>query len=122
MARRPTPPVVCEVRPARRCRRRAADASSSQVDSEMEHTMDLGAMIAAESTSWPEAAIAIAGIALVASVAVVAVWQALATWRTRIAVTREGAYRKLAEQTERELREIDGRLNSREQVGERGGR
>jgi len=84
--------------------------------------MDLGAMIAAESTSWPEAAIAIAGIALVASVAVVAVWQALATWRTRIAVTREGAYRKLAEQTERELREINERLNSREQVGERGGR
>ena len=51
--------------------------------------MDLGTVMAAESTSWPEAAIAIAGIALVASVAVVVVWQALATWRARIAVTRE---------------------------------
>ena len=84
--------------------------------------MDLGTVMAAESTSWPEAATAIAGIALVASVAVVVVWQALATWRARIAVTREQAYRKLAEQTERELREINERLNSREQVGERGGR
>jgi hypothetical protein len=78
----------------------------------MEPTMELGTVMAAESTSWPEAAIAIAGIALVASVAVVVVWQALATWRARIAVTREQAYRRLAEQTERELREINERLNS----------
>jgi len=84
----------------------------------MEHTMDLGTVMAAESTSWPEAAIAIAGIALVASVAVVVVWQALATWRARIAVTREQAYRKLAEQTERELREINERLHSRGHVSE----
>ena len=77
--------------------------------------MQLATVIAAESTSWPEAAIAIAGIAVVASVAVVVVWQALATWRARIAVTREQAYRKLAEQTERELRAINERLNTREQ-------
>jgi hypothetical protein len=44
-------------------------------------------------------------------VAVIVVWQALATWRARITVTREDAYRKLAEQTERELREIDERLD-----------
>jgi hypothetical protein len=68
--------------------------------------MEPGTVIAATTTSWPEAAIAIAGIALVASVAVVVVWQALATWRTRMAVTREEAYRKLAEQTARELHEI----------------
>ena len=68
--------------------------------------MNVGTVIAATTTSWPEAAIAIAGIALVASVAVVVVWQALATWRTRMAVTREEAYRKLAEETARELHEI----------------
>lgn len=79
--------------------------------------MELGAVMAAGSTSWPEAAIAIAGIALVASVAVVVVWQALATWRARIAVTREQAYRKLAEQTERELRRINERLNRGDEAG-----
>jgi hypothetical protein len=67
-------------------------------------------LFTAASTSWPEAAVAIAGIALVASVAVVVVWQALATWRTRIAVAREQQYRALAEQTARDLAEIRGRL------------
>jgi hypothetical protein len=57
-------------------------------------------------TSWPDAAIAIAGVALVGSVVVIVVWQALATWRTRISVSREDAYRKLAERTARDLREI----------------
>jgi hypothetical protein len=66
--------------------------------------------IAADTTAWPEAAIAIAGIALVGTIAVVVVWQALSTWRTRIAVTRENAYRKLAEQTAEELRELNERL------------
>ena len=47
--------------------------------------------------NWPEAAIAIAGIALVGSVLVVAVWQLLATWRTRMVGARETEYRKLAE-------------------------
>jgi hypothetical protein len=72
----------------------------------MEHEMNVGTVIAATETSWPEAAIAIAGVALVASVSVVVVWQALATWRTRMAVTREESYRKLAEETARELHEI----------------
>jgi hypothetical protein len=49
--------------------------------------------------NWPEAAIAIAGIALVGSVIVVAVWQLLATWRTRMVGSRETEYRKLAEQS-----------------------
>ena len=67
-------------------------------------------MVAAQETSWPEAALGIAGIALVGSVVVVVIWQALVTWRTRMAVTREEAYRSLAEQTARELRELNQRL------------
>lgn len=70
--------------------------------------MELETIVAA--TSWPDAGVAIAGIALVGSVLVVVIWQALATWRTRIAVTREEAYRKLSEQTARDLREIRQRL------------
>jgi Tfp pilus assembly protein PilO len=49
--------------------------------------------------NWPEAAIAIAGIALVGSVLIVAVWQLLATWRTRMVGARETEYRKLAEES-----------------------
>ena len=71
----------------------------------------IGSMtFAATTTTWPEAAIAIAGVALVGAVAVVVVWQALATWRTRIAVTREQAYRTLAEQTARQLADLNRRL------------
>src|SRR5215207_8316360 len=54
---------------------------------------------AVETTeNWPEAAIAIAGIALVGSVIIVALWQLLATWRTRMVGSRETEYRRLAEQ------------------------
>ena len=70
--------------------------------------MDLETTMAA--TSWPDAAVAIAGIVLVGSVVVVVIWQALATWRTRIAVTREQAYRTLAEQTAGDLRDIRRQL------------
>lgn len=66
--------------------------------------------VMAAGTSWPDAAIAIAGIALVMSVAVVVIWQVLSTWRARIAVTREQAYRELAERTARELHEVNERL------------
>jgi hypothetical protein len=69
-------------------------------------------LLTAATTSWPDAAVAIAGIALVASVGVVVVWQSLATWRTRIAVVREQAYRALAEQTARDLAEIRERLGA----------
>jgi F0F1-type ATP synthase membrane subunit b/b' len=48
--------------------------------------------------NWPEAAIAIAGIAFVFGLIMVVVWQVLATWRSRMMVAREEAYRKLAEQ------------------------
>jgi hypothetical protein len=68
------------------------------------------AALTAASTSWPDAAIAIAGVALVGSVAVVVIWQALLTWRTRIAVTREQQYRALAEQTASDMAEIRERM------------
>jgi hypothetical protein len=71
-------------------------------------------LIAATSTSWPDAAIAIAGVALVGAVAVVVVWQALATWRARIAVAREHAYQRLAEQTASDLRALNRRLEEGE--------
>jgi hypothetical protein len=75
-------------------------------------------LLTAADTSWPDAAVAIAGIALVASVGVVVVWQALATWRTRIQVARERHYRELAEQTARDLAEIRGRLGDDRDVSE----
>jgi hypothetical protein len=71
--------------------------------------MPITHLIAAQQ-GWPEAAVAIAGIALVGGVVVVVVWQALATWRARIAVAREEAYRELAVQLARELRLLNTRL------------
>jgi hypothetical protein len=70
------------------------------------------ALFMAAGTSWPDAAIAISGVALVGTIAVVVVWQALATWRARIAVTREEAYKKLAERTAQDLEEINRRLDA----------
>lgn len=80
------------------------------------------ALTAATTTSWPDAAVAVAGIALVASVAVVMIWQALATWRMRIAVAREQVYRSLAEQTARDLRALTRRLEHDGVAGEEGDR
>ena len=82
------------------------------------HRHMMNAALTAASTSWPEAAIAIAGVALVGAVAVVVIWQALLTWRTRMAVTREEQYRELAEQTARELAEIRERLGDAQHAGE----
>jgi hypothetical protein len=52
-------------------------------------------MLDAATDGWPEAAVAIAAIALVASVVNVAVWQLLATWRKRMAGAREADCRAL---------------------------
>ena len=52
-----------------------------------------------DSTSWPEAAIAIFGILFVTTVITVVVWQIFGTWRARMSVAREAAYRQLAEET-----------------------
>ena len=76
----------------------------------------------AAQESWPEAAVAIAGIALVGSVIVVVVWQALATWRTRIAVAREEAYRRLAEQLARELQQLNAYVRDSEGAKDEGHR
>jgi DNA-binding transcriptional ArsR family regulator len=51
------------------------------------------------ATEWPEAAIAIAGIAFVTIVVSVAVWQIFSTGRTAISKRSEETYRKLAEET-----------------------
>lgn len=61
--------------------------------------MQITLLQTAQGTHWPDAMIAIAGIALVTIVAAVAIWQGLGTWRARIAVAREDAYRQLAERT-----------------------
>jgi hypothetical protein len=49
--------------------------------------------------SWPDAAIAMAGITMLTAIAVVVIWQVFASWRARVSLAREEAYRKLAEQT-----------------------
>lgn len=49
-------------------------------------------------TAWSDAGIAIAGIVFVTTVATVAIWQIFGTWRARMIVAREDAYRKLAEE------------------------
>jgi hypothetical protein len=50
-------------------------------------------------TDWPEAMIAVGGIAMVTIIAAIAIWQVLASWRARMSVAREEAYRKLAEES-----------------------
>ncbi len=52
-------------------------------------------MIAA--TAWPDAAIAIAGVLLVLTVVVALIAAVSSTFRARMSVQRETAYRKLAE-------------------------
>lgn len=48
-------------------------------------------------TSWPDAAVAIAGIALVIAVAVTIIVSVSSTVRARMSVQREQAYRQLAD-------------------------
>jgi hypothetical protein len=54
-------------------------------------------MIAA--TSWPEAAVAIAGVVLVLGVSVAVIAAVASTLQARMSVQREVAYRKLAEES-----------------------
>jgi hypothetical protein len=49
-------------------------------------------------TDWPEAMIAVGGIAMITVITAVAIWQVLASWRARMSIAREDAYRKLAEE------------------------
>lgn len=48
-------------------------------------------------TSWPEASIAIAGVAFVTVVASMLIWQIFATGRTGLSAKRENAYQELAQ-------------------------
>jgi type VI protein secretion system component VasK len=78
-------------------------------------------MIAA-TTNWAEAAIAMVGILFVTTVITVAIWQVFGTWRARMSVAREEAYRKLAtEATELQRRVADelAELRARTQELER---
>ena len=46
------------------------------------------------ATSWPDAMVAVAGIALITVITVVVVIQLAATWRARVSVAREDGYRQ----------------------------
>lgn len=49
---------------------------------------------------WPVAIIALGSIAMITAIVVVAIWQVLGTWRARMSVAREDAYRRLAEESQ----------------------
>ena len=46
---------------------------------------------------WPQAMIAVGGIAMVTIIVVVVVWQVFLSWRAKMSIAREEAYRQLAE-------------------------
>ena len=83
-------------------------------------------MTALAQTSWPDASIAIVGILFVTALSVVAIWQIFATAKTRMAVSREQAYKRLAEEavqvqskTAEELAQTSAELTElRRQTGE----
>jgi len=52
-----------------------------------------------EDISWPEAIIAVAGVAMITVIVTIAIQQVLASWRARMSIAREEAYRKLAEES-----------------------
>lgn len=51
----------------------------------------------ADEFSWALASIAVTMFVMVGVVIAVAIWQGMATWRARMSIAREEAYRKLAE-------------------------
>jgi hypothetical protein len=52
-----------------------------------------------EAISWPEAIVAVAGVAMVTVIVTIAIQQVLASLRARMSIAREQAYRKLAEES-----------------------
>lgn len=76
--------------------------------------------------NWPEAITGAAAILLFTAIMVVTIYQVGATWRARLAVAREEAYRTLAEQstaaaadTARRLAQVEADLAAvREQTTE----
>jgi hypothetical protein len=98
------------------CAARAEPMIESQRSRRLD--MQLGTSIIAAS-SWPDAAVAISGVVLVTAVALMVIQQSLATWRTRMVVAKEEAYRRLAEQISRDLHEINERLGGSELPSDR---
>jgi hypothetical protein len=71
------------------------------------------------ATSWPDALIAVAGIALVTIVATVLIWQIFATGRRAIGSDHGNEYRKLAEELAAMQRETNAELQrSNEALGQ----
>ena len=64
------------------------------------------------ATSWPEAAIAVAGILFVTIVLSVTIWQVLATGRAGLSSRRENAYRKVAEEAVEAQRRMSAQLET----------
>jgi hypothetical protein len=62
------------------------------------------------ATSWPEAAIAIAGIAFITIVLSVLIWQIFGTGRTAIAGQNDKEYRKLVDELTAVQRETTAEL------------
>jgi hypothetical protein len=75
------------------------------------------------ATSWPDAAVAIAGVVLVLAVSVAVIAAVASTLQARMSVQREVAYRKLAEdsaaamnRTATELGELRSRTGELERL------
>jgi hypothetical protein len=75
------------------------------------------------ATSWPDAAVAIAGIVLVLAISVAVIAAVASTLQARMSVQREVAYRKLAEdsaeaqnRTATELGELRARTGELERL------
>ena len=75
------------------------------------------------ATSWPDAAVAIAGVVLVLAVSVAVIAAVASTLQARMSVQREVAYRKLAEdsaaalnRTAAELAELRSRTGEVERL------
>jgi hypothetical protein len=66
------------------------------------------------AASWPDAAIAIAGVVLVGAVVVVVISQALTTWRARMTASADRGSWDLAEQNARDLRALRARVEELE--------
>lgn len=60
------------------------------------------------NVDWPQAMIAVGGIAMITIVVVVVIWQFFLSWRAKMSIAREEAYRQLAEagdESQRAIRE-----------------
>ena len=68
------------------------------------------------ATSWPEAAIAIAGIGFIPIVLSVLIWQIFGTGRTAIAGQNDKEYRKLVDELREQTRELAAGLEEVDRV------